>query len=134
MYVSAPADTLFESTYRVTGPGNFGWASKEGTHCFDRTSAFAPPRTCAGVGPLGEPIQDPIIEYLNFAVEDPRSQFPGRGFGRASLGGHIYRGKTIKWLTVRLTPGLDPHVHPHEPVIRAREGERPHEREQRTRV
>jgi glucose/arabinose dehydrogenase len=105
MYVSAPADTLFESTYRVTGPGNFGWASKEGTHCFDRTSAFAPPKTCAGVGPLGEPIQDPIIEYLNFAVEDPRSQFPGRGFGRASLGGHIYRGKAIKWLRGRFVQG-----------------------------
>jgi glucose/arabinose dehydrogenase len=105
MYVSAPADTLFEATYKVTGPGNFGWASKEGTHCFNRTSAFAPPETCASVGPLGEPIHDPIIEYLNFAVEDPRSQFPGRGFGRASLGGHIYRGKTIKWLRGRFVQG-----------------------------
>jgi glucose/arabinose dehydrogenase len=105
MYVSAPADTLFEATYRVTGPGNYGWASKEGTHCFKRTSAFAPPETCASVGPLGEPIHDPVIEYLNFAVEDPRSQFPGRGVGRASLGGHIYRGKSIKWLRGRFVQG-----------------------------
>ena len=105
MYVSAPADTLFEATYRVTQPGNFGWAAKEGTHCFDRTSAFAPPETCANVGPLGEPINDPIVEYLNFAVEDPRSQFPGRGFGRASLGGNIYRGKAIKWLRGRFVQG-----------------------------
>jgi glucose/arabinose dehydrogenase len=105
MYVSAPADTLFEATYRVTEPGNFGWASKEGTHCFDRTSAFAPPETCANVGPLGEPIHDPIIEYLNFAVEDPRSQFPGRGFGRATVGGHIYRGEAIKWLRGRFVQG-----------------------------
>jgi glucose/arabinose dehydrogenase len=74
MYVSATADTLFEATYKVAGPGNFGWAIKEGTHCFDRTSAFSPPDTCPAVGPLGEPIHDPIIEYLNFAVEDPRSQ------------------------------------------------------------
>ncbi|MPZ60914.1 MAG: hypothetical protein GEU93_06385 [Propionibacteriales bacterium] len=105
MYVSATADTLFEATYRVTQPGNYGWALKEGTHCFDRTSAFAPPETCANVGSLGEPIHDPVIEYLNFAVEDPRSQVPGEGFGRASLGGHIYRGEAIKWLRGRFVQG-----------------------------
>lgn len=105
MYVSATAETFFEATYRVTGPGNYGWALKEGTHCFDRTSPFAPPETCPTVGSLGEPIQDPIIEYLNFAVEDPRSQVPGEGFGRASLGGHIYRGEDIKWLRGRFVQG-----------------------------
>jgi len=105
MYVSATAETFFEATYRVTGPGNYGWALKEGTHCFDRTSPFAPPETCASVGSLGEPIHDPIIEYLNFAVQDPRSQVPGEGFGRASLGGHIYRGEAIKWLRGRFVQG-----------------------------
>ena len=105
MYVSAPAETLFEATYKVTGAGNYGWASKEGTHCFERTSAFAPPATCSGVGPLGEPIHDPIIEYLNFAVDDPRSHFPGDGFGRASVGGHIYRGQEIRWLRGRFVQG-----------------------------
>jgi glucose/arabinose dehydrogenase len=130
MYVSAPADTLFEATYKVAGPGNYGWAVKEGTHCIVRTSAFAPPETlacstdqqcpigpqvsvcgenrvctCPDVGSLGEPIHDPIIEYLNFAVEDPRSQFPGQGFGRASLGGHVYRGTAIKWLRGRFVQG-----------------------------
>ena len=105
LYVSATAETFFEATYRVTGPGNYGWALKEGTHCFDRTSPFAPPESCASVGSLGEPIQDPIIEYLNFAVEDPKSQVPGEGFGRASLGGHIYRGEDIKWLRGRFVQG-----------------------------
>jgi glucose/arabinose dehydrogenase len=105
MYVSATAETFFEATYRVTQPGNYGWALKEGTHCFDRTSPFAPPETCASVGSLGEPIHDPIIEYLNFAVQDPRSQVPGEGFGRASLGGHIYRGEAIKWLRGRFVQG-----------------------------
>jgi glucose/arabinose dehydrogenase len=130
MYVSAPADTLFEATYKVTRPGNYGWATKEGTHCVVRTSAFAPPETvlcssqaqcpigpqvstcgtpgvctCPSVDPLGEPIQTPIIEYLNFAVEDPRSRFPGQGFGRASLGGHVYRGGEIKWLRGRFVQG-----------------------------
>jgi glucose/arabinose dehydrogenase len=130
MYVSAPAETLFEATYKVTEPGNFGWAAREGTHCIARTSAFAPPETiacsgdaqcpigpqittcgprgvctCSRRGPLGERIQQPIVEYLNFAVEDPRSQFPGQGFGRASVGGHIYRGKAIKWLRGQLVLG-----------------------------
>jgi glucose/arabinose dehydrogenase len=130
MYVSAPADTLFEATYKVTRPGNYGWAIKEGTHCIVRTSAFAPPETiacssdeqcpigpqtsvcgnkgvctCPDVGSLGEPIHDPIIEYLNFSVEDPRSRFPGKGFGRASLGGHIYRGTAIKWLRGHFVQG-----------------------------
>jgi hypothetical protein len=45
------------------------------------------------------------MEYLNFAVEDPRSQVPGEGFGRASLGGHIYRGEDIKWLRGRFVQG-----------------------------
>jgi glucose/arabinose dehydrogenase len=105
MYVSATADTLFEATYKVTGPGNFGWAIKEGTHCFERTRAFSPPDTCPTSGPLGEPIHDPIIEYLNFAVEDPRSQVRGEGFGRASLGGHIYGGNAIEWLRGRFVQG-----------------------------
>ena len=130
MYVSAPAETLFEAVYKVTEPGNFGWAAREGTHCIARTSAFAPPETitcssdaqcpigpqvttcgprgvctCSRRGPLGERIQQPIVEYLNFAVEDPRSQFPGQGFGRASVGGHIYRGKAIKWLRGNLVLG-----------------------------
>ena len=130
MYVSATGDTLFEATYKVTSPGNYGWAIKEGTHCIVRASAFAPPETiscvsdadcpvgpqvsicgvsgrctCPDVGSLGEPINDPVIEYLNFAVEDPQSQFPGPGFGRASLGGHVYRGTEIKWLRGRFVQG-----------------------------
>jgi glucose/arabinose dehydrogenase len=123
MYVSAPAETLFEAIYQVTRPGNYGWAAKEGTHCIVRVSAYAPPETiscsshaqcpigpqasfcgrqgvctCSRFGSLGERIHTPIIEYLNAAVEAPESQFPGLGIGRASVGGHIYRGKAIQWL------------------------------------
>jgi glucose/arabinose dehydrogenase len=130
MYVSAPADTFFEATNKVARPGNYGWAIREGRHCIVRASALAPPETircstdsqcpigpqistcsrsgvcsCPNVGSLGEPIHGPILEYLNFAVEDPRSQLPGRGFGRASLGGHIYRGQDIKWLRGRFVQG-----------------------------
>jgi hypothetical protein len=40
-----------------------------------------------------------------FTPVTPRSQFPGEGFGRASLGGHIYRGEDIKWLRGRFVQG-----------------------------
>lgn len=129
LYVSATADTFFEAIYKIDGPGNYGWAAKEGTHCIVRSSALAPPETilcsinqecpvgpqisfcnngrcdCSDFGPLGEPIQDPVVEYLNFSVERPGSQFPGEGFGRASLGGHIYRGAAIPWLRGQLVAG-----------------------------
>jgi hypothetical protein len=130
MFVSATAETFFEATYRVTGPGNFGWGRKEGTHCFVRSNAFAPPEvagcsaaaacptgpqdatcgddghcTCSDIGPLGEPLRDPVIAYLNFAVEDPASQLEGSGFGRASVGGHVYRGTQIPWLVGQFVQG-----------------------------
>lgn len=129
MYVSATAETFFESIYRVVGPGNYGWATKEGTHNIVRSSANAPPEViacadrgecpvgpqesfcvdgaCAGkdFGPLGEPIQDPVVEYLNFSVEDDDAQYPGKGFGRATVGGRIYRGNEIPWLRGQLVAG-----------------------------
>ena len=38
-------------------------------------------------------------------MENPQSLFPGRGFGRASVGGHMYRGQDIKWLRGRFVLG-----------------------------
>ena len=130
LYVSATAETFFEATYKVSAPGNYGWAIKEGTHCIVRASALAPPETircvsdsncprgpqistcsetgrctCAAQGLRGEPIHDPVIEYLNFAVESPESQFEGQGVGRASLGGHIYRGRAIADLVGQFVQG-----------------------------
>jgi glucose/arabinose dehydrogenase len=114
----------------VHNPGNYGWGVREGSHSIVRSSAWAPPElfscTIAGdcpqgpqmtfcgpaghcigaqTGPLDEPIFNPVIEYLNFAVEDPRSQFPGEGFGRASLGGHLYRGKAMPGLVGKFVQG-----------------------------
>ena len=130
MYVSATADTFFEATYKVAGPGNYGWAIREGSHCIVRASALEPPETvsctvdvdcpfgpqvstcgeqgvctCPAVGARGEPIVNPIVEYLNFAVESPESRLVGTGFGRASLGGHVYRGTAIPWLRGRFVQG-----------------------------
>jgi glucose/arabinose dehydrogenase len=130
MYVSAPAETLFEATYKVDAPGNYGWADKEGTYCLVRTSAYAPPATqictidaqcpsgpqasscsgqgvctCSGMGADGERIREPIVEYLNASVDDARSRLSGVGFGKASVGGHIYRGRKIEWLRGQFVQG-----------------------------
>ena len=95
-FVSATAETLFESTYKVKGPGNYGWAIKEGTRCITRSQPLIPPYTvncsadsdcpsgpqittcgsygfctCPNVDPiLGGPIHDPIIEYVNLAANE----------------------------------------------------------------
>jgi len=95
-YVSATAETLFESTYKVDSPGNYGWAIKEGSRCIVRNQTLIPPYTvnctantdcpsgpqtttcgsdglctCTDVDPiLGGPIHDPIIEYVNLAANE----------------------------------------------------------------
>jgi len=95
-FVSATAETLFESTYKIDGPGNYGWAIKEATRCIVRSQALIPPHTvpctvdrdcpsgvqtttcgtdgyctCTDVDPiLGGPIRDPIIEYVNLAASE----------------------------------------------------------------
>lgn len=131
MYVSATAETLWEATYQVKAPGNYGWADKEGTQCLVRSSAYAPPSTfscttdaqcpsggpqrsfcgpkgvctCTGKGSMGETMHDPVIEYLNPSVEDAASKLPGKGFGKASVGGQMYRGKAIPWLRGKFVQG-----------------------------
>ena len=95
-YVSATAETLFESTYKVNGPGNYGWAIREGTRCIARSQPLVPPYTincttdndcpsgpqtitcgtdgfctCTDIDPiLGGPIHGPILEYVNLAASD----------------------------------------------------------------
>jgi hypothetical protein len=95
-FVSATAETLFEATYKIDGPGNYGWAIREGIHCIVRSQPLIPPHTvnctvdsdcpsspqtttcgsdgfctCPDVDPiLGGRIHDPIIEYVNLAVHE----------------------------------------------------------------
>ena len=95
-YVSATAETLFESTYKVDEPGNYGWAIREGTRCIARSQPLVPPYTvnctvdsdcpsgpqtltcgsngmctCMNMVPiLGGPIHNPIVEYVNLAANE----------------------------------------------------------------
>ena len=97
-YVAGVAETFWEAIYRVSGPGNYGWAIKEASHCFDRSRALDPPADCPDKGPLGYPIHDPVVEYLNLNVLRPNSKVRGEPVGTAVLGGYVYRGRAIPGL------------------------------------
>lgn len=95
MVVSGVGETFWETVYLVDGPGNYGWAIREGRHCFDRARPFDPPASCPRTGPLGERIHDPVVEYLNAAVNRPQATVTGEARGTASVGGYIYRGEAL---------------------------------------
>ncbi len=106
VFVNAVAETLWEAVYLVDRPGNYGWAVREATHCFDRAAPLDPPSDCARRDALGYAMRDPILEYANRAIE----QVGGRsgegagekGLGTASVGGRVYRGATIPELEGKL--------------------------------
>ncbi len=80
---------LWEEVNIVTKGGNYGWNIKEGTHCFDPENPTDPPEECPSVGPRGEPLIDPILDYRNARHE---------GIGLAVIGGYVYRGEAINAL------------------------------------
>jgi hypothetical protein len=96
--VTAVGETLWESVYLVDKSGNYGWAVREATHCFDRYQPLNPPETCATRGAHGEPFIDPIIEYPNMSIGREGAPAGQAGVGTAVVGGHIYRGAAFPGL------------------------------------
>ena len=84
---------LFEEINIVVNGGNYGWVVREGLHCFDPLNPLIPPAMCPSVGPMNEPLIDPIVEYSH----------PGSGFipegGITVIGGFVYRGPRNPGLT-----------------------------------
>lgn len=105
LFVNGVAESLWETIYMVDRPGNFGWAVREGTHCFDRRRAFDPPKTCPRKGPAGEIMRDPVVEYPNWSVKRPWSKVEAEPLGTANVGGSIYRGTALPELAGRLVFG-----------------------------
>ena len=79
LYVADVGQALFEEVSLVKKGGNYGWVAAEGFHCFDAFAPEQPPMSCAGTGPNGEPLLNPVAEY-------------NHGDGTAIVGGHVYRG------------------------------------------
>ena len=98
MLVNGVAESLWETIYLVDRSGNYGWAVREGTHCFERARAFDPPGTCPRIDGLGEPMRDPIVEYPNWSVKRPWSKVEATPLGTANIGGFIYRGSALPGL------------------------------------
>lgn len=92
LFVSGTAESFWETIDPVDRPGNYGWAIREGTHCYDRARAFDPPDACPRHGPLGEPIQEPVVEYPNWSVKRAAAKVDAEPMGTATVGGFIYRG------------------------------------------
>jgi glucose/arabinose dehydrogenase len=105
LFVSGVAESFWETIYVVDRPGNYGWAIREGTHCYDRARAFDPPDDCPGHGPLGEPIREPVVEYANWSVKRAEAKVEAEPMGTATVGGFIYRGSALPELYGRLVFG-----------------------------
>ncbi|HEX6143506.1 MAG TPA: PQQ-dependent sugar dehydrogenase [Geminicoccaceae bacterium] len=105
LFVSGTAESFWETIYLVDRPGNYGWAIREGTHCYDRARAFDPPDECPRHGPLGEAIQAPVVEYPNWSVKRAEARVRAEPMGTATVGGFIYRGSALPDLYGRMVFG-----------------------------
>ncbi|VVB83025.1 Glucose / Sorbosone dehydrogenase [uncultured archaeon] len=90
LFVGDAGQNIWEEISVVKKGGNYGWNIKEGTHCFSVQNPNKSPAQCSNVGYKGEPLIDPVIEYLN-------AQQKG-GLGHTNVGGYMYYGKEFPQL------------------------------------
>ncbi len=74
----------YEEIDLVVPGGNYGWAIKEATHCFDWDDFEGHFEGCDDEGLI-----DPIIEYKN------GGKHPDESEGRSTVGGVVYRGAAM---------------------------------------
>lgn len=84
----------YEEIDLVVPGGNYGWAIKEATHCFDWDDIEGHFEGCDDEGLI-----DPIIEYKN------GGKHPDESEGRSTVGGVVYRGEALPELEGRLVFG-----------------------------
>jgi glucose/arabinose dehydrogenase len=87
LLVADAGQELWEEVSLVEAGGNYGWNIREGTHCLGTPEQPEPPAECAAVGPRGEPLVDPVIEFANAKQEG--------GVGVVVVGGTVYRGSDL---------------------------------------
>jgi glucose/arabinose dehydrogenase len=85
LYLGDVGQALVEELDIIENGKNYGWVIKEGTLCFNPFAPTVPPATCASTGPFGEPLVDPIAQYLH----------PD---GVSIIGGFVYRGSMFSEL------------------------------------
>ncbi len=93
MYLGDAGQVLYEEIDVVTRGGNYGWNVKEGTHCFNAADNEKElPGGCPTMDNLGNKLIDPVIELNN--AENPKG-----GIAITIIGGNVYRGKAMPWLS-----------------------------------
>lgn len=100
LFVTTNGQNLWEAVYLVDSPANYGWNILEGTHCFSTQEPNVSPETCSRVGPQGEELELPIIEYPHLA-----NQGESPIAGSSVTGGYVYRGSAIPGLQGRYVFG-----------------------------
>lgn len=81
LFVGDVGQNSYEEIDLVVAGGNYGWAIKEATHCFDWDDFEGHFEGCDDANLI-----DPIIEYKN------GGKHPDEGEGRSTVGGVVYRG------------------------------------------
>ncbi|MBW2457133.1 MAG: PQQ-dependent sugar dehydrogenase [Deltaproteobacteria bacterium] len=90
LFVADAGQNSWEEVSIVERGGNYGWNVKEGTHCFSTADPNVALDSCPEVDNRGNPLVDPVIEYLN-ANQDG-------GLGYVVVGGFAYRGSALPTL------------------------------------
>jgi hypothetical protein len=85
LFVGDVGQNSYEEIDLVEPGGNYGWAIKEATHCFDWDDFEGHFEGCKDDGLI-----DPIIEYKNGGKHPEQSE------GRSTVGGVIYRGEALQ--------------------------------------
>jgi glucose/arabinose dehydrogenase len=91
LYAGDAGQVLYEEIDVVKKGGNYGWNVKEGTHCFNAANNRVELGSCPSVDIFGIPLTDPVIEMNNY-------QNPKGGRATTIIGGHVYRGHTLRHL------------------------------------
>ncbi|MGI9500996.1 MAG: PQQ-dependent sugar dehydrogenase [Geminicoccaceae bacterium] len=84
LFVGDVGQNSYEEIDLVVPGGNYGWAIKEATHCFDWDDFEGHFEGCDDDGLI-----DPIIEYKN------GGKHPDESEGRSTVGGVVYRGAAL---------------------------------------
>jgi hypothetical protein len=97
LYVGDVGSADVEEVNRVEKGANYGWNVREGNRCHsNRLSVAALAKlpwfektypTCPDETPEGKPLKDPVVAYPHRRGGDP--------FGRAVVGGYLYRNPTV---------------------------------------
>jgi glucose/arabinose dehydrogenase len=83
---------LYEEIDVIEKGGNYGWNVKEGAHCFSTDDPDSSPSTCPVEDVDGNPLIDPVIEFAN-------SRTTSNGLGNVSIGGYVYQGDKLPFLS-----------------------------------